>query len=123
MMEWTPRFSPRDRTRDSSFIGRMKIQSNPPGKTGWYSDRDYSAVGRKAYLVEDLEDGALPLYDKDPIVPAYAVAESGNSIAVLVDSQRVVAQLFEIATLPMIPLTQIRERRYDEIKRTIRKVA
>jgi hypothetical protein len=32
--------------------------------------RDYSAVGRKASLVEDLEDGALPLYDKDPIVPA-----------------------------------------------------
>ena len=81
--------------------------------------RDYSAVGRKAYLVEDLEDGALPLYDKDPIVPAYAVAEAGNSIAVLVDSQRVVVPLFEIATLPMIPLTQIRERRYDEIKRTI----
>ena len=30
--------------------------------------RDYSAVGRKAFLVEDLEDGALPIYDKDPIV-------------------------------------------------------
>jgi hypothetical protein len=36
-----------------------------------------------------------------------------------VDSQRVVAHLFEIATLPMIPLTLIRERRYDTIKRTI----
>jgi hypothetical protein len=81
--------------------------------------RDYSAVGRKAFLVEDLEDGALPLYDKDPIVPAYAVAEAGNSIQVLVDSQRVVAPLTILATLPMIPLSHIRERRYDSIKRSI----
>jgi len=33
--------------------------------------RDYTAVGRKAFLVDNLEDGALPIYDKDPVVPAY----------------------------------------------------
>jgi hypothetical protein len=76
-------------------------------------------VGRKAFLVEDLEDGALPLYDKDPIVPAYAVGDAGNSIQVLIDSQRVVAPLTQLATLPMIPLSHIRERRYDSIKRSI----
>lgn len=81
--------------------------------------RDYSAVGRKAFLVEDLEDGALPFYDKDPIVPAYAVGESGDSIQVLVNSERVFSPLYELATWPLIPLTQIRERRYDLIKRTI----
>ena len=81
--------------------------------------RDYSAVGRKAFLVEDLEDGALPIYDKDPIVPAYAVGEAGDSIQVLVNSERVFAPLYELATWPLIPLTQIRERRYDLIKRTI----
>lgn len=81
--------------------------------------RDYSAVGRKAFLVDDLEDGALAIYDKDPIVPAYAVGESGDSIETLVGSERVHAPLFELAALPMIPLTQIRERRFDLIKRTI----
>ena len=81
--------------------------------------RDYSAVGRKAFLVEDLEDGALPIYDKDPIVPAYAVGEAGDSIQVLVNSERIFAPLYELATWPLIPLTQIRERRYDLIKRTI----
>ncbi len=81
--------------------------------------RDYSAVGRKAFLVEDLEDGALPLYDKDPIIPAYSVAEQGDSIVSLANSERVFAPLYEIASLPKIPLTQIRERRYDMIKRTI----
>ena len=74
--------------------------------------RDYSAVGRKAFLVEDLEDGALPIYDKDPIVPAYAVGEAGDSIQVLVNSERIFAPLYELATWPLIPLTQIRERRY-----------
>jgi len=81
--------------------------------------RDYSAVGRKAYLVEDLEDGALPIYDKDPIIPAYAVGESGDSIVAISNSERVNAPMFELAALPLIPLTQIRERRYDMIKRTI----
>jgi len=81
--------------------------------------RDYAAVGRKAFLVEDIEDGALAIYDKDPIIPAYAVAEGGDSITVLAQSTRVSAPLFELATVPMIPLTQIKERRYDMIKRTI----
>jgi hypothetical protein len=81
--------------------------------------RDYSAVGRKAFLVEDLEDGALPLYDKDPIIPAYAVGESGDSVETLVTTERVFAPLFELASLPLISLTQIRERRYDVIKRSI----
>jgi hypothetical protein len=81
--------------------------------------RDYSAVGRKAFLVEDLEDGALPLYDKDPIIPAYVIAEGGDSIIALANSERVFAPLFEIASLPLIQLSQIRERRFDLIKRSI----
>jgi hypothetical protein len=81
--------------------------------------RDYSAVGRKAFIVDDVEDGALPLYDKDPIVPAYAVAEGGDSIMAQINAERVFAPMFEIACWPLIALTQIRERRYDLIKRTI----
>jgi len=81
--------------------------------------RDYSAVGRKAFLVEDLEDGALPIYDKDPIIPAYVVSEGGDSIIAIANSERVFAPMFELAALPLISLTQIRERRYDLIKRSI----
>ena len=35
--------------------------------------RDYASVGRKAFYVENLPDGALPVYDKDPNVTAYVV--------------------------------------------------
>ena len=37
--------------------------------------RDYTSCGRKAFYVEQLPDGAMPVYDKDPDVTAYMVAE------------------------------------------------
>jgi len=80
--------------------------------------RDYSAVGRKTFLVEALPDGALPIYDKDPEVTAYVVGEEGANILALQKSRRVIFPLFEIASNPEIPLTQIKERRFDLIERS-----
>jgi len=79
--------------------------------------RDYSAVGRKTFLVEDLPDGALPIYDKDPEVTAYVVGEEGENILAIQKPRRVLFPLFEIASNPEIPLTQIKERRFDMIDR------
>ena len=31
--------------------------------------RDYMSVGRKTFMVEQLPDGALPIYDADPDPP------------------------------------------------------
>lgn len=80
--------------------------------------RDYSSVGRKTFLVEQLPDGALPIYDKDPDVSAFVVSEEGESIRSIVHGRRVVFPLFEIAALPEIALSQIKERRYDVISRS-----
>jgi hypothetical protein len=79
--------------------------------------RDYSSVGRKTFLVEQLPDGALPIYDKDPDVTAYVIGEEGQSITAVMKPRRVIFPLFEIAALPKAPLTQIKERRYDLLKR------
>lgn len=79
--------------------------------------RDYSSVGRKTFLVEQLPDGAMPLYDKDPEVVAYVIGEEGESITAVAKPRRVFFPLFEIAALPRAPLTQIKERRYDLLKR------
>lgn len=79
--------------------------------------RDYSSVGRKTFLVEQLPDGALPIYDKDPDVIAYVIGEEGESITAVAKPRRVIFPLFEIAALPKAPLTQIKERRYDLLKR------
>ena len=79
--------------------------------------RDYTSVGRKAALVEQLPDGALPIYDKDPEVTAYVIGEEGENVLAITKPRRVIFPLFEIASNPEIPLTQIRERRYDLIER------
>jgi len=79
--------------------------------------RDYAAVGRKTFLVEQLPDGALPIYDKDPDVTAFVVGEEGENILAVTKPRRVIFPLFEIASNPEIPLTQIKERRFDLIER------
>jgi hypothetical protein len=81
--------------------------------------RDYSAVGRKAFLVEQLPDGALPIYDRDPNVAAFIIGEEGENIVRVTRPERVLFPLFEIASNPVIPLTQIKERRFDLIERSL----
>jgi len=80
--------------------------------------RDYTSVGRKTFLVEQLPDGALPIYDKDPDVTAFVVGEEGQNILAVTKPRRVIFPLFEIASNPEIPLTQIKERRFDLIERS-----
>jgi hypothetical protein len=79
--------------------------------------RDYTSVGRKAFLVEQLPDGALPIYDKDAEVTAYVVGEEGENVLAVTKPKRVIFNLFEIASNPEIPLTQVKERRFDLIER------
>jgi hypothetical protein len=80
--------------------------------------RDYTSVGRKTFLVEQLPDGALPIYDKDPNVSAFVVGEEGQNILAITKPIRVLFPLFEISSNPEIPLTQIKERRFDLIERS-----
>lgn len=80
--------------------------------------RDYTSVGRKTFLVEDLPDGALPVYDKDPDVSAFVIGEEGENILSVTKPRRVIFPLFEIASNPTIPLTQVKERRFDLIERS-----
>lgn len=79
--------------------------------------RDYSSVGRKAFEVEALPQGALPVYDKDPEVRAYAISEEGENILGTSRGTRVIFPLFEIASNPEIPFSQIQERRFDLVER------
>ena len=79
--------------------------------------RDYTSVCRRQFLVEQLPDGAIPIYDKDPDVTAYVIGEEGESISAIVKPRRVIFPLFEIAALTKAPLSQVKERRYDLLKR------
>jgi hypothetical protein len=79
--------------------------------------RDYASIVRKTFLVEQLPDGAVPAYDKDADVAAYIVGEEGENILSVVKGRRVIFSLFEIACNPEVPLTQVKERRFDVLQR------
>lgn len=79
--------------------------------------RDFVANGRKALFVDELPDGTLPIYDKDIDTPAYVVAEEADSVATVVKGERVLIPLFELASWPKVPFTQVKERRFDIVRR------
>jgi hypothetical protein len=87
--------------------------------------RDYMSIARKALMVETLPDGALPVYDKEfdetgrSFVEAYVIGEEGNDVIVRRNPKRVMVPTFEIASNPMIPITQIKERRFDIVARAL----
>lgn len=81
--------------------------------------RDYQSVARKAFYVEQLPDGALPIYDKDAEVTAYIVGEEGMNIVSVQKPKRVAFPLFEITANPEVPLTEIKAKRFDLLERSI----
>lgn len=85
------------------------------------TQRDYTAVGRKAFMVDPLPNGSLPYYDKDVDVRAYVVGEEGDNVSVVTKGKRVMFPLFEISAQPEIPLTEITNRRFDVIERSVAK--
>lgn len=85
------------------------------------TERDYTAVGRKAFMVDPLPNGSLPYYDKDIDVRAYVVGEEGDNVSVVTKGKRVMFPLFEISAQPEIPLTEITNRRFDVIERAVAK--
>jgi hypothetical protein len=87
--------------------------------------RDYMSIARKAIMVETLADGALPIYDKEfsadgqSFTQAFVVGEEGLAPVQVVKPIRLTVPTFEIAELAMIPITQIKERRFDVVQRTL----
>lgn len=79
--------------------------------------RDYQAIGRRAFFVDELPDGTLPVYDMDVDTPAYVVGEEADSIQTVVKTKRLLVPLFELASYPKVPFTQVKERRFDVIRR------
>jgi hypothetical protein len=87
--------------------------------------RDYMSIARKALMVETLPDGALPIYDKEfdetgrSFVEAFIVGEEGGDIVRVVKPKRVTVPTFEITAAPLIPISQIKERRFDIVERSL----
>ena len=107
----------------STAQGRMKFAANLGPSLR--RRRDYQSITRKALMVEVLPDGALPIYDKEfdetgqSFVEAFVVGEEGSDIVRVVKPKRVTVPTFEIVANPMIPIAQIKERRFDVVERSL----
>jgi hypothetical protein len=83
------------------------------------------SIARKALMVETLADGALPVYDKEfdasgqSFTLAFVIGEEGLNPASIVKPIRVTVPTFEIAEMPMISITQIKERRFYVVQRAL----
>jgi hypothetical protein len=92
---------------------------------------DYESIGRRAFSVQPLPEGALPIYAEafperiesekerylDSVVIGKGAPEIQARVSSLMRGRRVLVPLFELAANPTIPLTEIRERRFDLIER------
>lgn len=96
-------------------VGRKKLASSMTQPLR--SRRDYASVARKAFLVEQLPDGAIPVYDKDAEVTAYVISDDGANILSVQKPKRVHFPIFEIVANPEASIMQIKERRFDLIQR------
>jgi HK97 family phage major capsid protein len=101
----------------TSPAGRQRIAASmtQPLRT----KRDYQSVARKAFYVEQLPDGALPIYDKDASVVGYMVGDEGQNIIAVQKPKRMLFDLFVIAANPEIPLEEIKAKRFDLLERSI----
>lgn len=82
---------------------------------------DYSGVGRKALVVDELPQGALPVYDRDIDVAAVVVSANGSAPESRVQGDRVTIPEFEIVSNPTVRISEVRRRRFNVIDRAQQK--
>lgn len=76
--------------------------------------QDYTCIARKAFMIDILSVGDLPIYDRDPEIVGFAISDNGNYVEqVITKSDKFTCPLFDLATWVGVPLTKLRERKYD----------
>lgn len=80
---------------------------------------DFRSISRRAFQVQPLPEGALPIYDHPVGSNVYVVAEDGQNILSIPPGRanRFVVPLFEISSSPQIPLSSLRQGRFELIDR------
>jgi len=83
--------------------------------------RDYLAVGRKAFHVDQLPPGTSAIYDFDVEVRGWTLSEEGQAPEEQQRPDRVLVKTNPIVSRPKVSFSQVRERRYDIVNRVVEK--
>lgn len=78
---------------------------------------DYQGIARKLLVVDPLPQGALPVYDRDVDVKAFAISKRGGAVDQLVEGERIQVPTWEVTAYPQVRFSQIKERRFNIIDR------
>lgn len=79
---------------------------------------EYRAVMRKAFRVDPLAAGALPVYDRDTeSIEATVIASQSAANQTKIEGERIYVPIFEIAANPTVKLREVKIRRFNIIDR------
>lgn len=82
---------------------------------------DYHGVARRALVVDVLQQGAMPTYDRDIDVAAVVISSNGSGPESRVFGDRVVVPEFEIFANPTVRIAEVKRRRFNVIDRAVQK--
>jgi len=81
------------------------------------AELDYIGIGRNGFIKDVLMQGDAPYYDKDVKVPAVTLSKRGATPQIRREGDRVWADIFPLASMPLIPIEDTRLRRYNILDR------
>jgi len=78
---------------------------------------EYQAVGRKLLMVDELPQGALARYERDPACIAHVISRRGAVPDQIIEGEEILVPTFEIAANPTVRLSEIKARRFYIVDR------
>lgn len=82
---------------------------------------DYAGIARRLLVVDPLEQGAYPSYERDIDVSAVVLSSNGTGPESRVWGDRIVVPTFELYSNPTVRIAEVRRRRFNVIERAVQK--
>ena len=82
---------------------------------------DYQGMARRALVVDPLQQGALPVYDRDIDVAAVVISSNGTGPESRVFGDRITVPEFELFSNPTVRIAEVKRRRFNVIDRAVQK--
>lgn len=82
---------------------------------------DYHGIARRALVVDVLNQGEIPTYDRDIDVAAVVVSAHGTGPESRVVGDRLVVPTFELFANPTVRFSEARRRRFNVLDRAVQK--
>jgi hypothetical protein len=82
---------------------------------------DYHGIARRALVVDALQQGSLPVYDRDIDVVAVVCSSNGTGPESRVFGDRVTVPTWELFANPTVRIAEARRRRFNVIDRAVQK--